>query len=348
MGTTVIALCFDKAFATMVHVGDSRIFRISGKNIVQLTEDHSWLNELIEDDEINEEQIETFQEKNIITRALGVAPTVKVDIHSEKYKQNDIYVLCTDGMHNSMPAQTIKRLIDRHQNNIDRLTHRLIEKAKRRDGSDNITVAVAKIAQDSDSSGLLGTSATIPEEDERLVLKEDRYVQDNYGDHKKSTIQKAIVPQMSQNKTVTYSLVLLTGLVCFILGMYLKNNYSNQASGQNYDDNVTVLTRRQKSIETLSDNNAGPAKNSLANPNSTIKRSRLNKNAVMAVVFFNSLEDYDKAMLEERATVLDKLQPYTSENGQAVQGSFSIFLIDSTNNVFRKTSGIQLPEYKGN
>ncbi|MCG8606195.1 protein phosphatase 2C domain-containing protein, partial [bacterium] len=65
MGTTVVAIAFDSDAATLVHVGDSRVFRISDDAITQLTEDHSWLNELIEDNEINEEQIETFSQKNV-------------------------------------------------------------------------------------------------------------------------------------------------------------------------------------------------------------------------------------------------------------------------------------------
>ncbi|MFQ5674464.1 MAG: PP2C family protein-serine/threonine phosphatase [bacterium] len=63
MGTTVVALTLDNSLATMVHVGDSRIFRFSESKMLQLTEDHSWLNELIADNEIDEEDIETFSKK---------------------------------------------------------------------------------------------------------------------------------------------------------------------------------------------------------------------------------------------------------------------------------------------
>ena len=71
--------------------------------------------------------------------------------------------------------------------------------------------------------------------------------------------------------------------------------------------------------------------------------SPLSDDAVMAVVFFNSQEDYEQAMLDQRATVLDKIAPYAKQSGINFHGSFSIFLIDANNNVFYKSSGKQLP-----
>ena len=325
MGTTVVALSLDKTLATMVHVGDSRIFRISGKDVLQLTEDHSWLNELIEDDEINEEQIETFQEKNVITRALGTSSTVRLDVHCEKYRRNDVYVLSTDGMHNSVPADDIYRIYRKQHYSVESFTKALIEKAKKRDGSDNITVSVAKMNKDCEETSYIGISTTIPEENDRVTQKEDKLLQDYYGDPKSTLLKKADMNDMKQNRFLVPAIVVLTGAICFLLGMILQNANSNP---------VNVPKRSIAKYQTDS---------KLGNNQSRIVRSAIRKDAVLALIFFNSLEDYQNTSLEKRADILDKIQPYKNEKSM-INSDFSLFLIDSENNVIRKTSGLKIPE----
>src|SRR3990172_4841243 len=198
MGTTVVALSMDKAFATMVHVGDSRIFRISKNTILQLTEDHSWLNELIEDKEINEEQVETFAQKNVITRALGTSPTIKIDIHCERYKKDDVYVLCTDGLHNSVGLQDMLKIHEKNNGMVDKMTRKLAEKALKRDGTDNITVAVVKINQDSKETDKQGISTTIPEEGEKIISRIEKHINDNYNEPQLNNNKNPIVNNMNQ------------------------------------------------------------------------------------------------------------------------------------------------------
>ncbi|MCH9006487.1 protein phosphatase 2C domain-containing protein, partial [candidate division KSB1 bacterium] len=184
MGTTVIALSFDDNFATMAHVGDSRIFRVSDGAILQLTEDHSWLNELIEDKEIEENEIDRFAQKNVITRALGTHSAVKVDVHCEKYKKDDIYILSTDGLHNSIKQEEIRSVVLRSKLPLAAMAEKLTEKAKRRDGSDNITVAIAKVNEDSGDTEMTGVSTTVIEEDYRVLAGEDKFLMQRYTDSK--------------------------------------------------------------------------------------------------------------------------------------------------------------------
>jgi len=323
MGTTVVALAIDEEMATMVHVGDSRICRISGDKILQLTEDHSWLNELIEDNEINEEQIETFQEKNIITRALGTSPSVKLDIHCEKYRKNDIYVLSTDGLHNSVRSNDMHRLYKKRFTTADSFAKLLIEKAKRRDGSDNITVAVVKMERDCKESSQIGISTTIEAEDSKTTQRQDKFIQDHYGDPKLTLMKKNDMPDVKQNRLLLPAVVLLTGVVCFLLGMFLQNANSG---------NVGLRKSARVSQSVPGKQVAAPA----------IRRSKIKQDAVLAFVFFNSMEDYRRAMLDERADVLDRIQPYTNRNAK-MRGNFSLFLIDDDNNVIRKIAGLQLP-----
>jgi protein phosphatase len=337
MGTTVVALTFDNTIATMAHVGDSRIFRLSDGEIFQLTEDHSWLNELIEDHEINEEEIETFQQKNVITRALGTAPTVKVDIHCEKYKKNDIYILSTDGLHSSVTCEDMKKMLLNSRGSLETITKKMIEKAKRRDGSDNITAAITQIKQDSRESKQPGVSITVNEEDEKVSAKEDKFIQEKYGHSNLLLTNKAHVMGMIRQNLTLIGAVAVIALFSFFLGMSLQSK-QQVANDQmpplnNPGGKATPNQVMQANINTVSQNAAEPV----------IQRSPLGRDAVLAFVFFNSQKDYDDAQLDKRGDVLDQTFPFALET--PLRGTFSIFLIDSSNNVIRKTSGIQLAEF---
>lgn len=335
MGTTIVALTFDKYFATMVHVGDSRIFRLTGDQIIQLTEDHSWLNELIEDNEINEEQIETFQQKNVITRALGTGPSVRIDIHTEKYKAGDIYVLCTDGMHTSVSDRDIRKMLTRNNLPLDTMSMKLVEKAKKRDGSDNITVAIAKINQDSKSTKKTGVSVTIPEESDRIITKEDKFIQEHYSEPKLRTNTDAFMNTYIPNKVMMVGLTIIIGMACFLLGLKVQTGRTNTAA-------KSPLTAR------VPGNSGGEylQKTGVSNPGAVVSpqpitRSKLGKNAVLAFVFFNNEKDYEDAMLDKRGDVYDVVYPYDNEG---MTSDFSIFLIDASSNVIHKTSDIRLPD----
>jgi len=340
MGTTVVALTFDKYFATMVHVGDSRIFRLSGNQIIQLTEDHSWLNELIEDNEINEEQIETFQQKNVITRALGTGPSVKIDIHTEKYKEGDTYVMCTDGLHSSVTERDIRKMLLRNSQTLDAVTAEMVEKAKKRDGTDNITVAIARINQDSKPTKKAGIAVTIPEESDRIALKEDKFIQEHYSEPKFKTNTNAFMNTFIPNKVMMFGLAALTGLACFFLGLKLQTGSTTPE--RPLSARVSGNVNRTTELEMPK---AGMAVNPLKQA-SAITRSKLGKNAVLAFVFFNSEADYEKAKLEQRGDVLDKVYPYDNSTNPGLSGDFSIFLIDAASNVIHKTSDIKLPNFE--
>ncbi len=330
MGTTVVALTLDNSFATMVHVGDSRIFRHSAGKVLQLTEDHSWLNELIEDEEINEEQVETFAQKNVITRALGTAPTVKIDIHCEKYKKDDVYILCTDGMHNSVGPRDIRKTIKHSNGSIDAVTHGLIEKALRRDGSDNVTVAVARVDQDSAQTSFPAVSTTIPEEGEKIAARSDCFIQENYTE---PNIQNSRIRMKSATSSFSIKmplLILLTGLICFLTGAIVQRGRTRP-----------LATPAQPTMAASADALPGIGTGNLAQE--VIRKSPVAGDAVLAVVFFNSEKDFRRANLDKRGQVIDQLRPYSGGSQHSIDGDFSIFLIDANNNVIKKTSGIQIP-----
>lgn len=332
MGTTVVALSLDKHFATMAHVGDSRIYRISQDRVLQLTEDHSWLNELIEDKEINEEQIETFAQKNVITRAMGTGPTIKIDIHCEKFKRNDLYLLCTDGLTGSVGKTDIRKAHARSKGNLDYITRSLAEKALKRDGSDNITLAVARVNDASKETKKPGISITVPEEGERISSRIDKFVLDRYSEPNMNINNNPIVNTMNQSKFYLPGIIAIIGLVAFLLGIFVQGKNSKPP---------------QYNEPAVTQSNVLPTHNNMQSVNngstSRIQRSIIGKDAVLAVVLFNSENDYKKAELNERGTVIDNISPFSRENNTKFDKQFNIFMIDSESNVLYRSETISLP-----
>ena len=336
MGTTVAAITFDSNLATMVHVGDSRILRLSDNKILQLTEDHSWLNELIADDEIDEEDIETFSKKNVITRALGSSPAIKIDIHCEKYKKDDMYILATDGMHNAIPQEEIKKLIYKNKNGIlQKVAKFLIETAKAIDGSDNITVALAKVTKDSSNKAVVGTSKTIFEEDDKTRARENKFIVERYGEPQMAWGRFQISARTPQRLFFASLFILF-----LTLGIYFTQvrSFSNPKT-------PPVETKQNESTRKNKINNVAastpPARRTKI-PQLVIQRSKVNENAIMAFIFFNSKEDFENAKLRQRGTLLNTFQPYLRKD-EAASEDLSIFLFDESGNVVQK-SNFQLPE----
>lgn len=180
MGTTVAFLGFQEGQAILAHAGDSRIYRIRDREIVLLTEDHSWLNELLQDKEIDKDEARNFEKKNVITRALGMAPRVKVDLKIEPVEAGDLYILCTDGLTNSINDDLIQAITVNYQDDLKSAADHLVNMAKQVDGSDNITVALIKVLEVGiHHNSLKKIEIKIAEEDDRVSALENKYLRRN-------------------------------------------------------------------------------------------------------------------------------------------------------------------------
>lgn len=138
MGTTVVAAIVSENFAYIAHAGDSRAYLISDGNINQLTKDHSVVQRMVENGEITPEEAEFHPSKHIITRAMGVDSDIKVDFCQESFDEDDILLLCSDGLTNYADNSDITELADEgcYYNFADRL----VNLANQNGGGDNITV----------------------------------------------------------------------------------------------------------------------------------------------------------------------------------------------------------------
>lgn len=138
MGTTVVAAIMTKNVLYVAHAGDSRAYLISQDEIRQLTRDHSVVQDLVDRGEITPEQARTHPRKNLITRALGVDESLKVDFTVEDLEGDETLLICTDGLSNMIEPLDIYRMVA--DNPDAEIAEILVNKANENGGEDNITV----------------------------------------------------------------------------------------------------------------------------------------------------------------------------------------------------------------
>ncbi len=139
MGTTLVAAFVwrDKAF--VVNVGDSRLYRIHKGKLVQVTKDHSFVQYLVDSGMITEEEAQSHPNRNVITRALGIAKTVEPDFFM--VEDFDGLLICSDGLTNYAPADTVCEIIG-SDSGVKSKVKSLISAAKSGGGGDNITAVL--------------------------------------------------------------------------------------------------------------------------------------------------------------------------------------------------------------
>ena len=142
MGTTmeICLIIEDKLY--IGHIGDSRIYRIRRGVMQKLTEDHSYVQELVNEGTITPKEAEHHPKKNMLMKALGCAPYVEPDIIERSIQDGDIIEMNTDGLTNMVPAKEIQEIITQESDNIAK---DLIEKANKAGGLDNITTVIVKM-----------------------------------------------------------------------------------------------------------------------------------------------------------------------------------------------------------
>ena len=162
MGTTTSALLISGDRGFIAHVGDSRIYMLRAGQVVQLTEDHSLVNELIRRGRVTKESFETSPYKaykNAVTRAVGVYETVQGDTIDFEILPGDQFLLCSDGLHAYLNDA---RIIDMLKgDDVKALPKKLVDMANAGGGHDNITAVVVRVEQPTVAAG------TIPPTDDR-------------------------------------------------------------------------------------------------------------------------------------------------------------------------------------
>lgn len=142
IGSTVVSMVASKNFIGYLWAGDSRLYRVREQQIESLTTDHSEVQNLIEQGLLLPENAESHPAANVITRAIGAGDNLFLSIGVQEVQDNDIYILCSDGLYRDIHETEILELALKYQG--DEFCNNLMSLALSRDAKDNITIIYAK------------------------------------------------------------------------------------------------------------------------------------------------------------------------------------------------------------
>lgn len=139
MGTTLVSVLAVNDNVTLAHVGDSRIYRIRDDRIVQLSRDHSVVQQQVDRGILSAEEAHESQYRHLITRALGLKESVEVDLTEEPVLPGDILLLCSDGLSDLLEDEEILAIVREHAEDLEKACQALVDRANYKGGDDNIT-----------------------------------------------------------------------------------------------------------------------------------------------------------------------------------------------------------------
>ena len=140
MGTTIVVATIVDGYLYVANVGDSRLYLVND-DIVQITRDHSLVEEMVLAGKLDRYEARVHPDKNIITRAIGAVEDLKVDFFDLKLREGDTVLMCTDGLSNMVEDQDMRMIMDREGDVVSK-TEALINAANENGGRDNIGVIV--------------------------------------------------------------------------------------------------------------------------------------------------------------------------------------------------------------
>lgn len=174
MGTTVTILLYQPDDTVYIaHVGDSRIYINSSGKLHRLTKDHSYVQQLVDQNIISDSQAEKHPQKNQLLKALGTSPNVEPNIPSQPVmpKKGDLFMLCSDGLCGLVNDMTLQEITNKTDVDIHKMAHILVNTAKNAGGTDNITVQLIRVKN---STHTESTYKNLSPKDARITVDEER------------------------------------------------------------------------------------------------------------------------------------------------------------------------------
>ncbi|NOZ10982.1 MAG: Stp1/IreP family PP2C-type Ser/Thr phosphatase [Gammaproteobacteria bacterium] len=144
MGATIVAAFFRNNQFSVAHLGDSRMYRLRGDSLEQITEDHSLVQELVRQGMLTPEEAQGSLNKNLITRALGIEDEVSPDINQGKTEEGDLYLLCSDGLTDVVNDEQIHQALHNANGELKESASNLVDMANEAGGPDNISVILVR------------------------------------------------------------------------------------------------------------------------------------------------------------------------------------------------------------
>lgn len=379
MGTTVSALAIHDGVAVIAHIGDSRIYRVRQETIELLTEDHTWINELIQDQEIDRESAKNFEKQNVITRALGLSGSIKIDVGIEPVRQGDLFIICTDGLTKALSNEEIKRIVLFNKGNLDHTLRHLIDTAMMKNGTDNITVAIVAIDElESAIKNYQPIYLTLKAESKQISQLEDKILKRELYNRINSASSVEPIAKVLRQKYSKLTWIAAILILLIFVGVYAFSNHHGKRNS-NLIANAKYNISEKKSLD---DSRSGPASiteqlNELLSeqiskaenktlPDSVISKSitetSVNQENVVQVstirsrplqtnfgnhgkIYITGLEifrDIESTALFINDSYWGKTKDFWNKGVLLTPGSYSIMIRDSTHNILFQQKNIEL------
>jgi protein phosphatase len=145
MGSTCVSMVIRGGQAVFGHVGDSRCYLIRNEQLLQVTKDHSLVQQMVDEGLLQESEMESHPEKNVILRSLGVKQDVEVEVNAMPYQIDDIFILSTDGLTGLVSKEECRRIALLNKDNPMEGARLLVDLANKYGGYDNVTVQIARV-----------------------------------------------------------------------------------------------------------------------------------------------------------------------------------------------------------
>lgn len=158
MGTTVVAALVTPSWGVIGHIGDSRIYKQTGNELVLLTQDHTLVNELQKNGQITAEEARIHPQRNVLIRALGTDQQVHIDTLVMEWTGEEALLLCTDGLTNRVSHEQLHQILLEGQT-VEDQADALVQTALAAGGDDNITVIIVRNRADTPQAGERGEAS---------------------------------------------------------------------------------------------------------------------------------------------------------------------------------------------
>lgn len=145
MGTTIVTTLFYDNKIAVGHIGDSRLYRLRNDCLEQITKDHSFVQELIDKGLYTEVEARSSSQKNVVTRAVGIAPTIEVEVNEHRTQPEDLYLMCSDGLTDLISDEDVQKIMLLFGSDMVGMAEQLIEIANASGGKDNISIILIRI-----------------------------------------------------------------------------------------------------------------------------------------------------------------------------------------------------------
>lgn len=218
MGTTVVAVALESDIMSIAHVGDSRAYRLDKSELVPLTIDHSWVEELSAAQHVSKEEAGSMVGKNVITRALGVRENVEVDYRIVKVKPGDVFMMCSDGLCGFADDDEIFDVIKDCRDDLNEIANNLVQMANDRGGADNVTIIAIEIVETKESPLPELDVFTQPSETDDVLQAEDDWLEE--FDQFQTERESEVVDETDEsrgNKLVLFGIVAAFVVIAFLI-----------------------------------------------------------------------------------------------------------------------------------